>query len=64
MLRGVADEGLQKKLFAEPNLTFNRVLELVIAAGTARKNVQDVRMLAENTISAVGSNKTDWNKKV
>ena len=35
---GVMDKGLQKKLFAEHNLTFDRVLELAIAAEMARKN--------------------------
>ena len=38
----VADEVLQKKLFAEPNLTFNWAFDLAVAAETAWKNVQFV----------------------
>ena len=44
----IVDEGLQNKLFSEPDLTFE-----LAAAETAQKYIQDVRMLAENTISAV-----------
>ncbi len=56
---GVADEGLQKKLFSEPNLTFERALELAIAAEAARKNVEDVRNVAGNSISKISKNKND-----
>lgn len=44
---GVLDEGLQRKLFAEPDLDYKRAVELATAAETATKNVQMVRMTGE-----------------
>ena len=47
------DESLQRRLFAEPNLTLDRAFELATAAEAAVKNVQDVRMASSNEVLAV-----------
>lgn len=58
---GATDEDLQKKLFAEPNLTFDRAYELALAAETAQKNVEEVRITTEYAVAAVGQRKEESN---
>lgn len=58
---GVTDESLQRRLLAEPGLTFQRAFELSTAAETAKKNVQDMRISSKSEVSV---NKIEQEKKL
>lgn len=53
IVRGVLDEGLQKKLFSEPNLTFDSALEIGVASETATKNVENIPISNHTSIAYI-----------
>ena len=50
---GVKEPKIQRRLLAEPNLSFDKAFELALASESADKNAKDLQRMSSSTVNEV-----------